>query len=152
MKTLARARDKEEILVRLRAIRPESRRRWGRMSAHQMLCHVADSFRMALGGKPVNPTTGLLQRTLLKWTVLYVPLRWPAGILTSREIDPERDGTRPVEFEADVAQVEALLDEVTARTRDLHGRSHPVFGRMSDGAWLRWAYLHTDHHLRQFGV
>jgi hypothetical protein len=152
VKTLARERDKEEILVRLRAIRPESRRRWGRMSAHQMLCHLADSFRMLLGGRAVRPTTGLPQRTLLKWTVLYAPLRWPAGIVTSPEIDQEREGTRPVGFEADVAQVEALLDEVTARTRDLHGRSHPVFGRMSDGAWLRWAYLHTDHHLRQFGV
>jgi hypothetical protein len=27
-----------------------------------------------------------------------------------------------------------------------------VFGRMSQAAWLRWAYLHMDHHLRQFGV
>ena len=25
-------------------------------------------------------------------------------------------------------------------------------GTLSEAAWLRWAYLHTDHHLRQFGV
>ena len=31
-------------------------------------------------------------------------------------------------------------------------RPHPVFGPMTRGAWLRWGYLHTDHHLRQFGV
>jgi len=29
---------------------------------------------------------------------------------------------------------------------------HPIFGGMSERAWLRWAYLHTDHHLRQFGT
>jgi hypothetical protein len=29
---------------------------------------------------------------------------------------------------------------------------HPVFGAMSDSAWRRWGYLHTDHHLRQFGA
>jgi len=30
--------------------------------------------------------------------------------------------------------------------------THPIFGPMSRPAWLRWAYLHADHHLRQFGV
>jgi hypothetical protein len=29
---------------------------------------------------------------------------------------------------------------------------HPIFGAMSERAWLRWGYLHMDHHLRQFGV
>jgi len=27
-----------------------------------------------------------------------------------------------------------------------------MFGRLSDAAWLRWGYLHMDHHLRQFGA
>jgi hypothetical protein len=30
------------------------------------------------------------------------------------------------------------------------GQQHPIFGPMSRSAWLRWAYLHMDHHLRQF--
>ena len=30
--------------------------------------------------------------------------------------------------------------------------AHPFFGAMSSSAWLRWGYLHMDHHLRQFGV
>ncbi len=152
MKTLVRENDKAEILGRLRKVRPESVRRWGRMSAHQMVCHLADSFRMALGQKPVSPATGVLQSTILKWVVLYLPLPWPAGILTSPEIDQEREGTRPVDFAADLAQVEALLELVTAPTRSLDRQSHPTFGTMSDAAWLRWGYLHTDHHLRQFGA
>ncbi len=28
---------------------------------------------------------------------------------------------------------------------------HPFFGAMSRQEWLRWGYLHADHHLRQFG-
>ena len=151
MKTLARPRDKAEILGRLRTIRPESVRRWGRMSAHQMVCHLADSFRMALG-KPMKPTGGLYQRTIVKWIALYSPLPWPPGLVTSPEIDQEEEGTRPADFAEDVAQVEALLDLVTAPTRKLAGRPHPVFGSMSDAAWLRWGYLHTSHHLRQFGA
>ena len=152
MKTLAREHDKAEIVGRLRRVRPESVRRWGRMSAHQMVCHVADAFRMALGQKPVSPATGPLQRTIVKWIALYVPLPWPAGILTRPEIDQVLAGTKPVDFTADVAQLEALLELITAQTRSFDWQLHPIFGRMSDAAWLRWGYLHLDHHLRQFGA
>ena len=30
--------------------------------------------------------------------------------------------------------------------------AHGFFGTMSVADWQRWAYKHTDHHLRQFGV
>jgi uncharacterized protein DUF1569 len=150
VKTLARPRDKAEILGRLRTVRPDSVRRWGRMSAHQMVCHVADCFRMALG-KPMKPTGRLFERTVVKWIALYSPLRWPPGLETNPEVDQEGEGTRPVDFATDLAEVEGLLERVTAPTRALAGRPHPVFGSMSDAAWLRWGYLHTDHHLRQFG-
>jgi len=152
MKTLARAGDKAEIVRRLRSVRPESARCWGRMSAHQMVCHVADTFRMVLGEKVVSCAPSLLGRTVVKCVALYVPLPWPAGILTSPEIDQERGGTRPVEFAADVVRLEALMEQVTSAASGLHQRPHPVFGWMSDAAWLRWGYLHTDHHLRQFGA
>ena len=153
MKTLARERDKTEILVRLRAVRPESAARWGRMSAHQMVCHVADAIRMALGEQPVTPATGLLQRTIVKWIALYAPLPWPGGrIHTSPEIDQVRLGAKPVDFAADVARVEALLEGFATRSASCDGRAHPVFGRMSEQAWMRWGYLHMDHHLRQFGT
>jgi hypothetical protein len=84
---------------------------------------------------------------------LYAPFRWPAGILTTPDLDQDGGGTRPVEFEADVAELERLLIEVTTDRRDRFSQYfHPLFGRMSESAWLRWAYLHADHHLRQFGV
>jgi hypothetical protein len=152
MKTLARQRDKAEILQRLRQVRPEWDRRWGRMSPHEMVCHLTDSFRMVTGEKPVSHATGPLQRTIVKWIVLYFPLRWPAGILTRPEIDQERGGTRPVDFAADVAQLEALLEFITTRAGSVNWQVHPIFGRLSEAAWLRWGYLHMDHHLRQFGA
>ena len=152
MKTLARARDKAEILERLRRVRPDSVRRWGRMSAHQMVCHLSDAFRMALGQKPVSPASSVLQRTIVKWIALYLPLPWPPGIPTRPEIDQALGGTRPDDFAADVARLQALLELVTAQTRSFDWQSHPTFGRLSDAVWLRWGYLHMDHHLRQFGA
>ena len=118
-----------------------------------MICHLADALRMALGEKPVTPASNPLQRTLVKWIALYAPLPWPAGVPTSPEIDQQREGcTPPVDFASDVADVEALLQLVVARTKTLGQSPHPVFGPMSDAAWLRWGYLHTNHHLRQFGA
>ena len=117
-----------------------------------MVCHLSDALRMGTGHKPVSHATSLFHRTIVKWIVLYLPVRWPPGILTRPEIDQELAGTRPVDFPADVAQLEALLALITAETRTFAWQAHPIFGRLSDAAWLRWAYLHMDHHLRQFGV
>lgn len=152
VKTLARPRDKAELLLRVRKVRPESQGRWGRMSAHQMICHLCDSFRIVTGDRSVSFASGVMQRTIVKWIALYAPLPWPAGIPTVPEIDQEMGGTGPVDFAEDVAQLEALLESVAARTSTADWRAHPIFGRMSETAWLRWAYLHVDHHLRQFGV
>ena len=30
--------------------------------------------------------------------------------------------------------------------------AHGLFGVMSRRDWQRWAYRHTNHHLRQFGA
>ena len=71
MKTLAAERCRTEIAHRLATVHAGSAARWGRMSAHQMICHLCDSCRVALGERSVSPATGLLQRTLVKWIALY---------------------------------------------------------------------------------
>jgi len=152
VKTLARGRDKAEILRRVRQLRADSVRRWGRMSGDQMVCHLTDACRMALGGKQVSPGTARLQRTLIKWMALYLPRPWPPGLLTRPEIEQGIGGTPPGDFAADVAELERWLELVASQPRDFRWPVHPIFGRMSHREWLRWGYLHADHHLRQFGV
>jgi hypothetical protein len=151
MKSLAREEDLADIRRRLKAIGAASPRRWGRMTAHQMICHLSDSYLGVLGQRPVSPATGPLQRTLLKWTALYLPLPWPHDIRTRPEVDQTIGGTPPVDFATDLARLESLVTLVTADARCFDGQRHPIFGPMSRSAWLRWAYLHMDHHLRQFG-
>ena len=121
------------------------------MTPHQMVCHLSDGFRMAIGQKDVSRATGLVPRPILKWIALYVPARWPAGIVTRPEVDQYLGGTKPVGFEKDVADLERLIDLLSGRPKNVDWPAHPIFGRMSGAAWLRWGYLHTDHHLRQFG-
>jgi hypothetical protein len=108
---------------------------------------------MALGRKEVSDASGFLNRTVVKWIALYAPLRWPPGILTRPEIDQALAGcTKPGDFAADVAQVEAFVSLMIAPEAGFEWPSHPIFGKMSESDWLRWGYLHMDHHLRQFGA
>src|SRR5262245_4198817 len=124
------------------------------MSAHQAVCHLADSFRMCVGGKTASPATGLAQRTIVKWTALYAPLRWPPEIKTRPEVDQEVGGTPPAVFAEDVAELVRLMAVFRTQAESVSSSwpPHPIFGRMSQRAWLRWGYLHMDHHLRQFGA
>jgi hypothetical protein len=146
MKTLRKPSDKEEIVRRVAALRPESPRRWGKMSAHQMVCHLSDSFRRALGEKHGS---ALPPRKLLKWLALYVPFHWPKGVKTRPEMDQEIGGTRPGEFQSDRQELLRLLDRFTSQPAESLA-PHPMFGKMSDKENMRWGYLHMDHHLRQF--
>lgn len=150
MKTLANPSDGDEILRRLDQVRCDSPRRWGRMSAHQMLCHLSDSYLVGLGEKKVSMATGFLQRTAVKWVALKSPLPWAHGFQTRPEIEQGRGGTPPHDFEGDRAKVKELICRWCRPAHDLTWSVHPVFGPMSEQDWLRWGYLHADHHLRQF--
>jgi hypothetical protein len=152
MKTLRNPNDKEEILRRLQSIQPGSERRWGKMSAHQMICHLSDGYKMYIGEKKVQPAAGLVRPAFLRWIAIWVPMPWPRGFPTAPELDQERGGTPPAQFEADMRELRGLLERLTRRPRDFQWQPHPHFGQMSDASWMRLAFLHANHHLRQFGA
>ena len=151
LSTLAVPSTVDELATRLARLMPESSRRWGRMSAHEMLCHLADSFRGMLGESYVSPAPGgRIKRSLMRFIALHTALPWPKGIPTRPEVDPLRQGTRPRHFEHDRDAVLALMRRFVSE--DATYAEHPMFGRMSRRDWMIWGYRHMDHHLRQFGV
>lgn len=137
------------LIERLTALRPDADRRWGTLTAGEMLCHLGDASASVLSrrGGPAPP-----HRRVRKWLALYAPLRWPHTIRTPRGVDPRVDGTRPGEFESDRTRAIAGLRAVAAAAPDSLPLGHGFFGRMTAADWRRWAYRHTDHHLRQFGL
>ena len=152
MKTLLNPSDKQEILGRLNTIQPSSQRQWGSMSAHNMVCHLSDGFRLYMGELPAKPAPVPLPRVVLKWFALWAPVPWPQGFKTAPEIDQQGGGTRPAEFAADINELRALIERFTRHPADYVPKSHPHFGALTEREWKRLAYLHADHHLRQFGV
>jgi hypothetical protein len=154
--TLSNPADKLRILERLGNIEPSSQRRWGRMTAHQAMVHLADSFRVTMGEKPasqakISVTSIPLPRRLVKWVAMDLPVSWPHGVKTRPEVDQDKGGTRPQTFAADVKELQRLVERFTRQPRDFEYQPHPMFGVMSEAEWQRWGYLHMDHHLRQFG-
>ncbi|MGB7219090.1 MAG: DUF1569 domain-containing protein [Vicinamibacterales bacterium] len=138
-------------MARLQRLSPDSPRQWGRMTSHQAICHLSDSFRVMMGIEPISSVSTLLNRTLVKWIALRAPMAWPPGVQTRPEVDQEIGGTRPVQFASDKRALEALIDQFAGLTSsDL--QPHPIFGRLSTDEWQRWGYRHVDHHLRQFGA
>jgi len=55
-------------------------------------------------------------------------------------------------FEQDRARVIRGLKELAVAPETQLAPAHFRFGLMSRADWHRWAYLHVDHHLRQFGL
>jgi hypothetical protein len=151
MKTMATQETLQSLLERLNALTPAATRRWGKMTPHETICHLTDCFNLSLGEKSASPATGFFQRTFLKWGALWVPIQWPRGFKTRPEIEQGKGGTPPVEYSRDRDLLVTVIRRFAA-TRDFGQNPHPFFGAMADAEWKRWGFLHTDHHLRQFGV
>jgi hypothetical protein len=152
MQTLTNPNDKAEILRRLDRLEPDTSRQWGRMTTHQVVCHLADSFKTVIGLRSAVPASSLVQRTLVRYIALHTPLQWPHGVPTRPEVDQEKQGTRPIEFAHDKQELRALIDRFTATPRDFQFHPHPTFGPLTEREWMHWGFRHTDHHLRQFGL
>ena len=129
---------------------PQSDRRWGRMSPHQAVCHLNDWFKGVLGDRPIpgkEPGVGI---KLLRFLAFTSPIPWLRGFPTSPMTDQEKNGTRPTDFAADVAELDGLMVRF-AGTGGAGLLPHNRWGHMSRGMWGRYGYRHVHHHLRQFG-
>ncbi|HWB32506.1 MAG TPA: DUF1569 domain-containing protein [Acidobacteriaceae bacterium] len=153
MKNLANTAEVAALRARIASLRPADTPRWGSMTAAQTVCHMADSFAGPLGEHPMPPSTAShppIPRGLYKWLALYFPRKWPQGVPTIPAMNQQIGGTQPAEFEADRALLLDRMDRFVA-CRQMPSPAHPIFGPMYRKDWMRWGWLHTDHHLRQFG-
>lgn len=152
MKSVADPAVLESLKHRFAALTPGSERRWGTLTAHEMVCHIADSSDMILKTRPRTLPSPVKPRFLFKFVGLWTPIRWPHGWRTNPRLDPRVAGTKPSEFLADRTRALVGLDALARAEKGSLEHVHGVFGSMSTRDWQRFAFKHTDHHLRQFGV
>ena len=58
MRSLYDPTARQEIVTRIQSLTANNRRRWGRLELHQMLVHLGDQLRMAVGGVKVERARG----------------------------------------------------------------------------------------------
>jgi hypothetical protein len=150
MKTLADVADRTEVRRRIEGLTVDDRRMWGAMTVGQMVCHCTDAYLYALGERAAAPVKPPIPRTMMKWVGLWLPMPWPRGVPTVPEMDQVAGaGTPPAGFAEDRAALLAGFDRFVVKTDEWP--PHSIFGAMTREEWMRWGFLHMDHHLRQFG-
>jgi hypothetical protein len=138
---------REMFQGRIDRLTPDSQRQWGKLTVDQMVCHLSDQLRLALGELTGRPVPGLFRVTPFNRLIIdYLP--WPHG----SKGPPESFTTRPVALKSDMARLHALLELFGAREDQRDWPEHPLFGTLSGPLWARLTCKHFDHHLRQFSV
>jgi len=150
-KTTLAATDRDELIARLRRVTPASRPRWGTMTAHQMICHLADSFRVTLGERESSSAATPFRRIVAKRMVLHTDLPLPRGVRATPELSQDAQGTSPSEFAADLGALVRLIER-SVQPNAPRPNPHPGFGEITRAEWARFNWRHTDHHLKQFGA
>ena len=137
-----------QLSDRITRLRPDSQRRWGTMSANQMVCHLEDAMKCATGITPTKSRKLAVSNPVLRWLIIYV-MPWPKGkVQTSREMLL----TKPGEFEADRRRLLSMLEETAQRGVNATWFPHPAFGNLNGRDYGALLHRHVDYHLRQFGV
>lgn len=142
-------RYKTEILRRVKSLRPDSQRRWGKMSVAQMLWHVNESIEGGLGRIQMEamklPIP--LPRPIVKFLVLNFP--WGKGAPTLKRWIPQHDN---YDFLAERDRCCRLVDELTSKPLTDQWPDSPTLGPMSGSDVSRLHAKHLNHHLTQFGA
>ena len=152
MKSLADPDARAEIIARVHHVRPDSVGKFGVLTAPEMIVHCTICLEAGLGLRQVSAAETFVMRNVVKYIALYMPAPWPPGFKTRPEMDARRNGNRTGAFVSDVAKLVQRLEEFAAHRPTRPWARHPMFGAMSESEWKRWAYLHTDHHLKQFSA
>ena len=138
---------RERFQRRIDRLTADSTGQWGKLSVDQMVCHLSDQLRLALGEISARPMAGPFRYAPLRWFAIDV-MPWPHGT----KGPPESFTTSPANWERDVSTLHALLELFGSRGDQREWPEHPLFGTMSGPLWARLTCKHFNHHLRQFGA
>lgn len=139
-----------EVKERLRRLRPDSERQWGKMNAAQAVAHCAGGLELALGER--RPPRLLIGR-LIGWVVKPLALGNDAPMRRNSPTVPEIEVADARDLEIERERLLALIDRVAAAgPAGCTTHPHSFFGRLTPQEWGVLMYKHLDHHLRQFAV
>jgi Protein of unknown function (DUF1569) len=151
MDNILTAQGKQRVLTRMSMLHPDSQRLWGKMNVTQMLTHLSDAHRLALGMIDARDESSWYSRWLMFPVAVYVLPSWPYGMPTAASMDALREGSTPRDFYTEIGTLQKLID-VFAEREATKIKPHPMFGDISKVQWADLFTRHFNHHFKQFGV
>ena len=142
---------KEGLTARINKLTPTTEKHWGSMDVTQMLTHMNDAFRIALGMKPAIDKSNFFTHYVMFPAAVYVLPSWPKGEATAPELDQQREGSKPRDFYTELEFLLKMIDVFNER-ENTKLKPHPMFGKLTKKQWADLLVKHLNHHLNQFGV
>ena len=137
--------------ARLDKLTPQTKALWGNMRVEQMLAHMNDAFRIALGMKAsVDGSNFITNKIVFPIAVYWLP-QFPKNVSTAPELDQKQQGTPPRDFYTELEFLKTMMDVFNEREPEKL-KPHPMFGKLTKAQWRDLLVKHLSHHLKQFGV
>ena len=149
MKNLVEASVAADVKNRIRGLRADSPRQWGKMTPSQAMAHCAIGMELAVGSRRLPRTfIGRVIGPLVKKKVLGPePMRRNAPTDKRFVVADDRN------LDAEQRKLIELIDRFwAAGPSGCTTHPHNFFGALTPDEWGTLMYKHLDHHLRQFGA
>jgi len=149
MESLFDPAGRDRVLARIGALRPDSKRQWGKMDAAQAMAHCALAMETATGDAtlPSNAFVRFIGKFMRKSMLSPTPYKQNGGT------HPKLVMKEPKDFEREKARLLAVVRKFHDGGPAAAARHpHALLGAMTGEEWDGFLLKHLDHHLRQFGV
>ena len=151
MKNLFDATVANDVKTRLEQLEPKSERRWGKMTAPQMVAHCAASLQWAVG--ETVPERGPLPARVMGRLIKRIVLRNDKPLMKNSPTDKSLVVADERDLARERDRLAGLIDRFAAGgPAGCTTHPHGFFGKLTPHEWAILMYKHLDHHLRQFGV
>ena len=137
------------IIIRVAKLSPDSKNKWGKMSATEMLMHCNLCNLQILEEEGVK-TKSTFKQQLLKILSLYIVPDFPKN-LQSAERNHTAGKAHGSLFFSELNRFTDIISRFPGHDKSMT-LVHPAFGSLSNNQWGIAAWKHIDHHLRQFGA
>ena len=150
MNNIFQAEIANEVINRIKHLKPGSQPLWGKMDVAQMLAHCNVTYEMIYDGnhKKPNPFMRFILKLFVKDTVVGPkPYKKNSQTAPAFLIKDERD------FDKEKNRLIAYIKKTQELGAEYFDNKESLsFGKLSEHEWNVMFYKHLDHHLGQFGV